>query len=390
MTFGMDSQKQVSARGAAVRRTTSEAWLKERAETIKARKAIRLERERGFMVSGDEYRAIVDRFADPTAGRESKASQLNGLIHNPDASSMLVRQWIEENVVDQIRDKGNTLTAAFLVNVCKRCSIERILHERYGFGVDLIRAATLFERERARLVKAGTPCPLNEERDLWDEMVRRDVDRQLAEYEAGRRKSPPRYMPLADGTTSNPNPGCAGRRKACGGYDEWKAFVDRFDPEAAYQSRYATLDEEEREWTPSDGIDHTATPVINADWLASHHATAMAALGLDSPDASPRLKRLYLILGDITLARTVDRIADPGVRSRDILRRLGLSDREARTGLRYELILRRHPNADRLKAWNHACAHSGVHHASPGRAMLRRYLGHVADAVNHAESLVRA
>ena len=55
------------------------------------------------------------------------------------------------------------------------------------------------------------------------------------------------------------------------------------------------------------------------------------------------------MLGDVTLARRVNIAADPSERVHDILRRLGLTDRESRTGERFELLMRRHPKADRLK-----------------------------------------
>ena len=177
-------------------------------------------------------------------------------------------------------------------------------------------------------------------RALWDEVVRREAARQISDFKHGRRTTPPRFMPLADGTTSNPK--TPGTVKACGGYDVWKAFLGRLDPDAALQGFHVDPDGDDAEWTPTDGVDHTSKPVIDADWLASHHATPAAALGLERPDASPRLARLYLVLGDITLARRVDAMADPSERVRDILRGLGLTDREARTGVRFELLMRRH------------------------------------------------
>lgn len=379
-----------AARQTATRRFAKDkkAWAEAREKGIAARKAARAAREDGFAVSGAEYRSILARYTNASPGSGTKASKLNGLIHNEETSSSLVRRWIEENAIDQVRNRHRTLSAALLTNVCKQCSGERILHERYGLGVDLIRAASLFEAECERLRRLNTPCPPSGERALWDEVVRREAARQISDFKHGRRATPPRFMPLADGTTSNPKtPGTA---KACGGYDVWKAFLGRLDPDAALQGFHVDPDGDDAEWTPTDGVDHTSKPVIDADWLASHHATPAAALGLERPDASPRLARLYLVLGDITLARRVDAMADPSERVRDILRGLGLTDREARTGVRFELLMRRYPKADRLKAWNHACANTGVHHAAPGRAALRRYMSHVADAVNNAEALVAA
>lgn len=377
-----------AARQTATRRLATrnhEEWAKAREEGIKARREARAAREGGFTVGGAEYRAILARYTDARPGAGTKASRLNGLIHNEETSSSLVRRWIEENAIDQVRDKHRVLSAALLTNVCKRCSVERILHERYGLGVDLIRAASLFESEADRLRRLNTPCPQEAERDLWDMVVRRDAARQIADAREGRRSSPPRFMPLADGTSSNPTR--PGVRKACGGYDEWKAFLNRLDPDAAIQGHHEDPEGRDAEWTPTDGVDHTSGPVIDADWLARHHATPAAALGLED---SRRLARLYLVLGDVTLARRVDMAADPSERVRDILRHLGLTDRESRTGERFELLMRRHPKADRLKAWNHACAHSGVHHATPGRAGLRRYMSHVADALSNAEAPVLA
>lgn len=94
---------------------------------------------------------------------------------------------------------------------------------------------------------------------------------------------------LADGTTSNPK--TPGTVKACGGYDVWKAFLGRLDPDAALQGFHVDPDGDDAEWTPTDGVNHTSKPVIDADWLVSHHATPATALGLERPDALPRLAR---------------------------------------------------------------------------------------------------
>ena len=379
----MNIQKGASGpRKTAARKYANDEWAKRREAGIKARREARQAREGGFEIGGAEYRDILARYTNTAPGSRTPAARLDGLISNEDVSSSLVRQWIIEKSIDLVRDKHLTLTAALFTQVCKCTSVEALIHERYGISVDLIRAADLYESRRRELQAAGTPCPAGFERELWDTVIRIEIDRQQADFDAGRRKSHPRWLPLADGSSTNPR---TGRPMACGGYDAWQAFLHRVNPDAAMQARRVAPSGDVTEWTPSDGIDHTSAPVIDADWMARHGIDRTTALDVDS--ATPRLKQLYLILGDMTLARLADRTAQDGERARDVLRRLGLSDRETRTGVRFELLMLRHPKADRVKAWNWACAHAGTHHAGPGRAMLRRYLGHVADAVNRAEAL---
>ena len=113
-----------AARQTAPRRFAKDkkAWAEAREKGIAARKAARAAREDGFTVSGAEYRSILARYTNASPGSGTKASKLNGLIHNEETSSSLVRRWIEENAIDQVRNKHRTLSAALLTNVCKQCS----------------------------------------------------------------------------------------------------------------------------------------------------------------------------------------------------------------------------------------------------------------------------
>lgn len=334
-------------------------------------------REHGFEISGSEYRDILARYSNPKHVG-TPAAKLNSLIRNEEVSSTLVRQWATEKSIDLVRNKHLTLTPALFVNVCKRTSIEALLHERYDLSVDLIRAASLYEKRRRAFTAEHGRLSDETERKLWTIAVQDEISRQQADWESGRRKTHPRWMPLADGTSSNPQ---STSRMACGGYDAWQSFLHRVNPDRTVQPYHETPNGSSIEWSPSDGIDHTSTPVLDADWMASHGINRMSVLS--TIPTTPRLKQLYLILGDMHFARLADQTARPGERARDILRRLGLSDRETRTGVRYEILMLRYPNADKVKAWNWACAHTGTHHASPGHAMHRRYLSHVADAVEH-------
>lgn len=110
-----------AARQTATRRFAKDrkAWAEAREKGIAARKAARAAREDGFTVSGAEYRSILAKYTNASPGSGTKASKLNGLIHNEETSSSLVRRWIEENAIDQVRNKHRTLSAALLTNVCK-------------------------------------------------------------------------------------------------------------------------------------------------------------------------------------------------------------------------------------------------------------------------------
>ncbi len=83
-----------AARQTATRRFTKDrkAWAEARAKGIAARKAARAAREDGFTVSGAEYRSILARYTNASPGSGTKASKLNGLIHNEETSSSLVRR----------------------------------------------------------------------------------------------------------------------------------------------------------------------------------------------------------------------------------------------------------------------------------------------------------
>lgn len=191
----MDIQTGASGpRKTAVRKYVNDEWAKRCEAGIKARREARQAREGGFEIGGAEYRDIFARYTNTAPDAHTPASRLNGLIGNEDVSASLVRQWIIEKSIDLVRDKHLTLTAALFTKVCKRTSVESLIHKRFNVSVDLVRAADLYESRRRELEIAGTSCPAGFERELWNTVVRDEIDRQQADYDAGRRKSHPRWL----------------------------------------------------------------------------------------------------------------------------------------------------------------------------------------------------
>lgn len=225
-----------------------------------------------------EFDRIVARWSNPKIAG-TPAWRLNGMIHQPDIASELVRTAITTKTVEALRDPSKTLTRRYAHYLCSRVSIEKILNDQYGMAPTLVRQASKYETLRLKL-RGGDGRGHRElsDEDIWDMAARQEADRQMAAYARGERKWM-RWPPLHDGMSTNPD---AHRRLKCGGLDQWRELTQA-----------AALDGNRPHYNIDDGLQIGDMRVDVADealglvdgnggidrqWLADHHITSSMIL----------------------------------------------------------------------------------------------------------------
>lgn len=261
-----------------------------------------------------EFDRIVTRWSNPKIAG-TPAWRLNGMIHQPDIASELVRTAIITKTVEALRDPSKTLTRRYAHYLCSRVSIEKILNDQYGMAPTLVRQASKYETLRLKL-RGGDGRGHRElsDEDIWDMAARQEADRQMAAFARGERKWM-RWPPLHDGMSTNPD---AHRRLKCGGLDQWRELTQA-----------AALDGNRPHYNIDDGLQIGDMRVDVADealglvdgsggidrqWLADHHITSsminelgddrLLAMGLDPQEL--RAAAASLDASDATVACPVD------------------------------------------------------------------------------------
>lgn len=272
-----------------------------------------------------EYNRTLAHYTNPHL-KDTPAEKLDRLLRDPETSRALVCDWIESNVVRMTRD-GYVMTPALLTRVCRRVSIEALIHQRYGVSVRQVRAGCRYER-----ALAGRRLPRAEREQVWDEAVRADLDRQIAKGNANLV-----YLPLHDGATlrptSLPNP----RH----GLDRWEEMFGRRGPVQLPEWADETVGSDR---TVACGSHFRPT----AAWLAEHGVDERMLAGLDEaelrsmgvdPDAArrslaerPKTRALARTLGDEGLAKALAE-RTPGLTAVQALGRLGLDETWARAAV---------------------------------------------------------
>ena len=269
-----------------------------------------------------EFDRIVTRWSNPKIAG-TPAWRLNGMIHQPNVASDLVRTAITTKTVEALRDPSKTLTRRYAHYLCSRVSIEKILNDQYGMAPTLVRQASKYETLRLKL-RGGDGRGHREltDEDIWDIAAREEADRQMAAYARGERKWM-RWPPLHDGMSTNP---AAHRRLKCGGLDQWRELTQA-----------AALDGNRPHYNIDDGLQIGDMRVDVADealglvdgsggidrqWLADHHITSsminelgddrLLAMGLDPQEL--RAAAAALDASDATVACPVDASAPAGWR----------------------------------------------------------------------------
>ena len=144
-----------------------------------------------------EFYELLDRLTK-TSKDGSAGERLDRLIRCPSRSQDLAQEWIERELCKNAA-KGQTLGPGLVVRVSKRLSVESILHEQFGVSVNLVRAGCTYERAKAEYASQhGGVVPSHMKPIIWDEAIMERMRRTLETHDTVR------WLPLHDGTTSNP------------------------------------------------------------------------------------------------------------------------------------------------------------------------------------------
>lgn len=190
---------------------------------------------------------IINYYANPSRPG-TPAYRLARLICDNQATHDITIDLIQESVLARLRNHPDRpLTEKELSGICTRLGLERVLQRRFHIPASLYRAALLYIRALKDRGLKPQHTDRTERARIWDEAVRAHMTIQHRRLLDGSRSSI-RWLPLSDGTTSNPN--TPGRAMSCGGLDEWERL--------------------QRQWTGHD------TRSFSCDKGAFHDQTAFA------------------------------------------------------------------------------------------------------------------
>lgn len=322
---------------------------------------------------------ILERYSNPSYGGRP-AGRLDAVLHDPARSRDLVVNWIFTQTKLSIM-RGNVITPQLFLLICKRVSIEALLHDSLGLPASLHRAGCLFEKERGLWEQEHGRAPSRRIwPQLWDAAVRRHMAGSMRKLMDGRTKTI-RWLPLADGRCSNPDKPYP---MSCGGLDAWMSVIhrprarelDAMDVPPADPRRTVEPFRPDTEWAERHGVDPSRITGMDSRELDDMNVDASALEPTPAPSA--RFAALDLIVQDHDVAAGLD--AEEGC-AVDILARHGMCERCARTGIVYERLLRDDPRLGREAAWRRACRM--LEACRPGSAArgdgLGEYLHEVAD-----------
>ena len=114
--------------------------------------------ETHLKISRADMADILERYSNPSYGGRP-AGRLDAVLHDPARSRDLVVNWIFTQTKLSIM-RGNVITPQLFLLICKRVSIEALLHDSLGLPASLHRAGCLFEKERLQWSRSmGAPRP---------------------------------------------------------------------------------------------------------------------------------------------------------------------------------------------------------------------------------------
>lgn len=303
-------------------------------------------------ISPSDFAGILSRYANPHAGG-MPAGRVNAVLHDPTTSRELVVDWILTQVKMCVI-RGDTLTPQLLMRICRRVSIETILHQALGIPVRLERAGCLFENARGLWEQNhGGPAPRRLWARLWDDAVRSHMLKSVERQRRGEIRSVV-WLPLSDGRSSNPDRPYMMR---CGGLDAWT--------ETIHTPRMRDMDETVQ---LADRAHAAETFTPDEEWMRRHGVTAsmvdrldrreLDSLNVNLPDVDDdrpltgKAAVLDLIVQDAAFAR---RLATERGSAASILVRHGMREEYARTGIVFERLLVTRPGLGRERTWRLAC-----------------------------------
>ncbi|MBT1162736.1 hypothetical protein [Bifidobacterium sp. SO1] len=358
-------------------------------------------------IAPSEWERVLYRYSNPRIPN-TPAWKLACFLRDDRLASEMVANWIEDQAVKAM-ERGNVMTGALLTNICRRTSLETLIHQHTGASVRLIRAGSRYEKRLAAyMADHSGRCPSRSIRErLWDEAVDADIERQrkaIAKREAERRKKAEAegderkdekrkpgeivWLPYHDGRSSRPG---ATVVSSMGGLREWDALFE------SRERHFLEGDDHRADSDPALAYRDEPEFIPDAIWLEEHHVTVdMLArltvedcrmLGVDPmslplPRGAKRteaLQNLTGLLGDPMLASAL-RKANPRMRTRMMLNRIGMLRRCAETGLLFEKLSREHPEWDVMRSWHVACRTLGVRGMRETVEDYREYCRQATDA----------
>ena len=219
-------------------------------------------------LSAQAYDRIMRDASNPYRMR-SVAHRLLAYTGDADMARDMARTLLSEALARAARlyETRGGLTERLAGAISSRLGLERAF-VMWGIPASLQRAGLAFMRERARLRASGVDVPRGQWGGIWDRAVRDLMARQEADRAAGRRRGM-RWLPLADGRSSNPE---SRRRLSCGGLDAWLDGLERIRGQAR-ADRGGTGFHADVENVEAPVVEHDARFLLSAAWLRRHGIT---------------------------------------------------------------------------------------------------------------------
>lgn len=246
-----------------------------------------------YAISAEEWHTILAWATNPFSP-SSPTFRLSKTILDDVLAADLVTGWIYRET-QKAAERGDTINPRLFKRICRRVSLEALLHQEFGLPVNQIRAASLYNKRRATLfVLDGKKMTAEQQAECWNTAVREHMVKQQEKFKRGEIHSL-RWLPLADGTSSNPTSTKPANPHL--GLEAWNRFIStRRNTTDFYNHTEINSTDNESFAVSAYSVAHYGEleePVdINAQWLAEHGITsAMIAqlsdeqledMGLDS------------------------------------------------------------------------------------------------------------
>lgn len=338
-----------------------------------------------------QWERIVGHACNPVIPN-TPAARLAAFLRDDDRASELVRQWIEDEAI-KCMDKGQTVSAALLTRICRRVSIERLIHDEAGVPVKLLRAGARYEALLAERRSGGADPDRRARERIWDEAIDRERDRQTEGVRSGRIRFPV-YLPYHDGRNSRPG---SDNTLGCGGLTEWEDLfrprVRRFAPLpdmpedtdiALASTRGVERFQVTAAWLAAHGVDRAMVAGLGADELEAMGVDPQSVLDVASGVSCTGLAGdVDLVLRDPDMSRAVASGMPEGATAPDALERVGMPRNIAAAALAVERWSDANDVTDPA-----AMAREWARRGSPGD--YRSYLRLVSDILERLRSRVPA
>lgn len=224
-----------------------------------------------YAISAEEWHTILSWATNPFSP-SSPTFRLSKTILDDVLAADLVTGWIYRET-QKAAERGDTINPRLFKRICRRVSLEALLHQEFGLPVNQIRAASLYNKRRATLfVLDGKKMTPSQQAECWNTAVREHMLKQQEKLKRGEIKTL-RWLPLADGASSNPTSTKGANPEL--GLEAWNRFIgERKHTSGFFNTSEINTTDNESFAVSAHNIAHHTEPVdINASWLAEHGIT---------------------------------------------------------------------------------------------------------------------